>query len=124
MVLFTNKLANAQSQFIIVDTTITADCEFFPFGTVDTIYGLSFSGSVVLNSDSSLVRLVYIDGENNEWLLMEAYTLITNDTNIGYSKHCDETCYFDANPTASIVVEIIDASVTVDTLFSLTVLMA
>ena len=81
MVLFTNQLANAQSQFIIVDTTTTVDCEIFPFGAVDTIYGLSFSGSVVLNSDSSLVRLVYVDGENNEWLLMEAYPLITNDTN-------------------------------------------
>lgn len=124
MVLFANQLANAQTQSIIVDTTITADCEFFPFGTADTIYGLSFSGSVVLNSDSSLVRLVYIDGDNNEWLLMEAYTLITSDTNVVYSKHCDETCYFEANPTASIVVEIIDASVTVDTLFYLPVLMA
>ncbi len=122
--MFASQLANAQTQSIIVDTTITTDCEFFPFGSVDTIYGLSFSGSVVLNSDSSLVRLVYIDGENNEWLLMEAYTLITSDTNTVYSKHCDETCYFDANPTTSIVVEIIDASVTVDTLFSSTVLTA
>lgn len=117
MVLLLSLNANAQTQSIIVDTTITADCEFFPFGTVDTIYGLSFTGSVVLNSDSSLVRLVYIDGDNNEWLLMEAYTLITNDTNVVYSKHCDETCYFDGNPTGSIFAEIIDATVTTDSLF-------
>ena len=71
--LFTNQKANAQTQSIIVDTTITSDCEIYPFSTIDTLQGLSFSGSVVLNSDSSLVRIVYIDGNNYEWLLTIQY---------------------------------------------------
>jgi len=53
---------------------------------------------------------------------MEAYPLITNEYNVIYSEHCDETCYFDENLTGSIVAEIIDASVTVESLIYSTVL--
>ena len=97
----------SQTQNVIIDTTITADCEFYPFSSVSTIQGLGFSGSVTLNSDSSLVRLIYIDGNNNEWLVMESYSMITNDYNINYSNYSDETRYFDNNPTGSVFVEII-----------------
>ncbi len=62
VLIFIPHLTIAQNQTIIVDTTITADCEFYPFSFVSTIQGLGFSGSVVLNSDSSLVRLIYSDG--------------------------------------------------------------
>lgn len=124
LVLFVSHFSNAQTQFIIVDSTMTSDCEFNSFGSINTIYGLSFSGSVVLNSDSSLVRLIYIDKNNDEWLLLESFSLITNNYNITYSKHCDETCYFEANQPGSIVVQIVDASITVDTLFYSTVLMS
>jgi len=119
--IFITHLTIAQNQIITVDTTITSDCEFYPFSSVSTIQGLGFSGSVTLNSDSSLVRLIYIDGDNNEWLLMESYPMITNDFNINYSDYSDETRYFDNNPTGSILVEIIDASINIDALICSTV---
>lgn len=114
----------AQTQSITVDTTITADCEFYPFNGVNTIYGLTFSGSVTLNSDSSLVRLVYIDNDNNEWLLIESYPLITNDQNVSYTEYCDETCYLETSVTGSIIAQIVNASVTIDSLTYSTVLKA
>ena len=58
---FTNQISNAQTQSITVDTTITADCEFYPFTSDDPIYGLNLSGSLTLNSDTSLIRIVFYD---------------------------------------------------------------
>ncbi len=53
--------------------------------------------------------------------IMESYPMITNDYNINYSNYSDETRYFDNNPTGSILVEIIDASINIDTLICSTV---
>lgn len=119
--IFMHHLIIAQTQAIIVDTTITTDYEFYPFSSISTIQGLGFSGSVTLNSDSSLVRLIYIDGNNKEWLLMEAYPMITNDYTVNYFNFSDETRYLDNNPTSSILVEIIDANINIDTLICSTV---
>ena len=68
------------AQTIQIDSTFTADGEIFPFGQVDTIYGLSISGSVQLLSDTSLVRVILTDSNGNEWMVYEAYPMIVGDT--------------------------------------------
>lgn len=53
---------------------------------------------------------------------MEAYSMITNSYTGSYSKHCDETCYFSNNIPESLRVEIVDASISADTLYYSTAL--
>ncbi|MBW6459959.1 MAG: T9SS type A sorting domain-containing protein [Bacteroidales bacterium] len=97
------------AQTIPIDSTFTADGEIFPFGQVDTIYGLSISGSVQLLSDTSLVRVILTDSAGNEWMVYEAYPMIVGETSFDFENECDETCYlFDYLPY-SVHIQIIDA---------------
>ena len=54
-----------QAQTIQIDSLFTTDGEIFPFGTNDTIFGLSISGHVTLSSDTSLVRVILTDNSGN-----------------------------------------------------------
>ncbi|MEA3477127.1 MAG: hypothetical protein U9R60_03040 [Bacteroidota bacterium] len=78
-----------KSQTINIDSTFTADAEIYPFSPDDTITGLSIGGSIELNSDTSLVRVILVDEDYNEYMVYEAYPMIgsiveslkINDTN-------------------------------------------
>lgn len=76
-----------KSQVLIVDTICNQDCEILPFNNYDTVQGLKVSASVSLNSDSSLVRIIYIDDNNFEWLLLESLSIFEDSLNINYSKY-------------------------------------
>ncbi len=76
-----------KSQVLIVDTICNQDCEILPFNNYYTIQGLKVSASVSLNSDSSLVRIIYIDDNNFEWLLLESLSIFEDSLNINYSKY-------------------------------------
>jgi hypothetical protein len=103
-----------QAQTIQIDSTFTSDGEIFPFGPNDTIYGLSISGHFTLSSDTSLVRVILTDNSGNEWMVYEAYPMIVEDTSFNFVEECDETCYLDESVPYSIQVQIINASILID----------
>jgi hypothetical protein len=96
LVLLTNQFVNAQTQSITLDTIITTDCEFDPFNSVNAIYSLSINGTIKLDSDTSLVRVVLYDSLFNEYMVYESYPLIASDLIFSFSDVCDETCYLDS----------------------------
>lgn len=100
----------AQTQSITVDTTITADCEFYPFSSSDPIYGLNLSGSVTLNSDTSLIRVVLYDTLFNEYLVYESYPLISSQSSFSFYNECDETCFLDGVNPYSLELQVINAT--------------
>ena len=100
-----------KAQTIQIDSTFTADGEIFPFLPNDTIYGLSISGSVTLNSDTSLVRIILSDDSGNEWMVYEAYPMIVTDTAFEFEEECDETCYLEEFYPHAIEIQIIDAEI-------------
>jgi len=65
-----------KAQTIDLYTTFTEDTIIYPFSHYDIIYGLSITGSVELESDTSLVRVILSDQNGNEWMVYEAYSLI------------------------------------------------
>lgn len=97
------------SQTITIDSTFTANTEIFPFGSTGTVYGLSVSGNVTLNSDTSLVRIVLIDNNFNEYLVYEAYPYICAQTTTYVSNLCDETCYSEGFEPYSVLVQVTDS---------------
>lgn len=100
------------SQEIFVDTTIQISGELFPFGEIEVITGLRFSGDIVLNHDTSLVRLVYTDFDGHEFILYETYPLIADVLDFSVSEVCDETCFLEESRPYSLEVQLIDAKVT------------
>lgn len=101
----------SQAQSIVIDSIFTTDAEIFPFGSNDTLYSLKISGSIVLNSDTSLVRLIFIDGDYNEYLLYEAYPYICDSTNFSISNVSDETNYLNISQPNSIYIHAVNASI-------------
>lgn len=106
----------AQFQSITVDTTITADCEFYPFSSSSPIYGLDISGNVTLNSDTSLVRVILYDTLFNEYLLFESYPLIASQPYFYFNNESDETRYLNGIVPYSLEVQIINSSIEINTL--------
>ena len=107
----------AKAQFIQIDSTFTADGEIFPFGPNDTIYGLSISGTVHLFSDTSLVRVLLSDNYGNEWMVYEAYPMINPDKISVLLRFADETKYLFVVSPVKISINIIEASILLDSIF-------
>ncbi|MCX6233458.1 MAG: hypothetical protein NT175_01860 [Bacteroidetes bacterium] len=108
------------TQSIPIDSTFYTNSEIYPFTGIDTITGLKMSGSVSLKSDSSLVRVILKNSSGLEYMVFEAYPLIELETDYSFSQQCDETCYLNFFEPYSIVIQMIDAALTIDTFLVLT----
>jgi len=106
-----------RAQTIQIDSTFTADGEIFPFSPNDTIYGLSITGSVSLFSDTSLIRVILSDNSGIEWMVYEAYPMIATDTEFDIEEECDETCFLNEAIPSSIQIQLINATLQLDSLF-------
>lgn len=102
------------SQTISIDTTFTTDGVIYPFSQGDTSYGIKMSGDIVLNSDTSLVRVIFTDSDSTEYMVYEAYPLISTKSSFSVNDIYDETFCLDELTPYSIRVEIINASLTID----------
>ncbi len=102
----------AFSQTITIDTTITSDCEIYPFSQNDTVYGLKISGEVSLNSDTSLLRVIFIDTSYKEYMIYETYPLISNSYEYYAEEEYDETYCLDELIPYGIRIEIINSLTT------------
>lgn len=100
-----------KAQTIQIDSIFTSDGEIFPFSPNDTIYGLSISGSVVLHSDTSLVRVILTDNSGQEWMVYEAYPMIAEDSVFDIIEECDETCFLNECVHHSLRIQLVDAEI-------------
>jgi Papain family cysteine protease/Secretion system C-terminal sorting domain len=107
------------AQTITIDSTFTTDGEIFPFSTNDTIHGLSISGNVVLNCDTSLVRVLFIDTNYNQYMIYEVYPLIAEEMEFEFDDVFDETFCLDNPVPFSIEIQIIDAEFHLESIVNL-----
>ena len=107
---------NAFTQTINIDSTFYADTQIYPFSQVDSIYSLNMSGNITLNSDTSLIRIILTDTLGNEYMIYEAYPLITSEMNFSIYDECDETCYLNEFNPNSLIIYTIDASIYINNL--------
>lgn len=104
--------------------TITFNKQF----SSDTIYNINqnflgkcssaeLNGSIVLHSDTSVVRIFLTDTKGNKWMMAEAYQLISADTIITLLRKAEETKYLAYNTDPHYLeFYITDATVTVNTI--------
>ena len=99
-----------------IDKTFFQDEEICPFSQTEIIYGLSLSGSMQLNGDTSLIRVILVDNDFNEYLVYEAYPLIVTNNSFSVTNVCEETCLLESIIPYSLKIEVIDASIHIDEL--------
>ena len=106
----------AKAQTIIIDSTFTNDAIIQPFGPNDTLYSLKISGSLTLNSDTSLVRVVVGNEDSLEYMVYESYPLISSEYSYSFSDQSDETSYLNTFLPKYMKVYLINASISIDSL--------
>lgn len=71
--------------------------------------GVSITGDIWLNSDSSLVRVILVDIDFNEYLVYEAYPLLESSAEFSLERACEETALLNNVIPFEMRIEIIDA---------------
>jgi len=76
------------NQTINLNTEFTNNTTITPFsGGQFTSIGIS--GSILLNSDTSFVRVIVNDGAGNEYLIYEMYKMLTSENSFDFNYECE-----------------------------------
>jgi len=76
----------------------------------DPIHGINIIGTINLNSESSLVRILLVDSSSVEHLIYEVYPLLATEGTFDISIVCEESCFLEPTIAQSLKVEVVDAS--------------
>ena len=103
-------LQNPADQKIEIRQTFIFSGQLKPFPDASPISGLGISGEVAMYSDSSLVRVILVDNQYNEYLVYESYALLTDAESFPIHETGEETGLLNHIIPATIVIDLIDAS--------------
>ena len=105
------KLENNDYQLITIEKTYSDSIEIMPFnGLGKKIYGLSASAEINFTSAKGLVRLVLLDNNFNEHLLLESYPDI-DGTSVSFEGHAEETALLNGITPYAIEIQVKDATI-------------
>jgi len=103
-------LQNQPDKRIEINRQFTLPGLIEPFTDPDPISGLVISGDITLNADSSLVRVILVDDQYNEYLVYEIYPLIADSRNFLINEIGEETTILNNVVPSGIRIEMIDAT--------------
>uniref|UniRef100_UPI003217CB69 PKD domain-containing protein n=1 Tax=uncultured Draconibacterium sp. TaxID=1573823 RepID=UPI003217CB69 len=105
------KMEGVNSTSIAINKIFSESVEIFPFDKNGTlIYGLDASANIELKGDNSLVRLLLIDNNFNEYLIYESYNLLLDEeTSFSIENLCEETSILAGILPYSVQIEIENA---------------
>jgi len=116
-IIFTILLIYSQSfsqNYIQIDETYVEDTTIRPFENIGNIFGLKINGNVYLNSDTSLVRVIFTDVSGENFLTYEIYPLLDTNSSISVHDACEETCLLNNIEPYQLSFQLIDASIYID----------
>ncbi len=106
-----------QTDTIHINNTYDTCQTIHIFVPAETIYGIRLNGYVLLNNDTSLVRVILVSVDSTEYLILEAYPLLYNSDTVFFDDVGDETYYLEAVHASHIKIEINDVNIKIDTIF-------
>lgn len=106
----TFQLEGIPDKTIQIAESISSDSKLSPFVTRDSISGISVSGNIKLNSDSSLIRIVLVDIQYNEYLVFETYPLLTHTCTFSIENIGEETALLKNIVPLQLEIEVVDAT--------------
>lgn len=108
------KMPVADFKRIRITQTYFNNAEIHPFEGIHQIRSFAISGTVHLNAENSLVRVILVDTDLREYLVYEAYPLIVDTLQFSISNVCEETCLLQPLKPHSLKIELVDASIGLD----------
>lgn len=109
------EMAYPKSKTISVNEKYSKSIIIYPFKQKESLYSLSVSAKVQLNGYKSLVRVVLINENGEEYLVLESYYMIEEQKQINFTDYGDETAMLNGVGASSIKIEIEDASILLET---------
>jgi len=98
---------------ININHTYTSSITFNPFSSLTSISGLSLNGSVSLNSDTSLFRVILVDNVGNEYIVAESYSMIVDVMSYTIANSSDETALLYNITPVSLKIVLVNASLNI-----------
>lgn len=108
-------IPGSQLQETTLAKELSADEELHPF-LGQSIVGVGITGFVQFNSERSMVRIVMVDDQLHEYLVYETYPLLASATVFPIRNACQETCLLPPTVPESLKVELVDASLEIQTI--------
>ncbi|WP_321373810.1 C1 family peptidase [uncultured Draconibacterium sp.] len=100
-----------EHQLVTIDEIFSESTEIEPFnGQGKKIYGLAASAKIDFTSEEGLVRLVLLDNNFNEYLLLESYPNI-DGSSVSFEGHAEETALLNGITPYAIEIQVKDATV-------------
>ena len=95
---------------IIINNSFSEDSTITPFND-DAMSGIGVTGSIILNSDSSFIRIIVNNILGEEYLIYETYTMLTDTNNFEFVSECEESCFLDGYIPIEIIIQVRDGYV-------------
>lgn len=103
-----------QTSKIKIGKTFTGNEFIAPFSTNQEITGLCISGSFEKRKDDYLVRVILIDKEEHEYLVLESYDMICDDKKFILDDYCEETMFINNIIPQKMKIILTNAELTID----------
>ncbi len=103
-------LQKQPAQRIEINETFTENSQRKPFISASPVSGVVISGDIQLHSDSSLVRVILRDHNNNEYLVYEVYPLLADTNAFSIVSTGEETALLNNIVPEEMIIQIIDAT--------------
>ena len=96
--------------FIQLNGEVSQDTTIYPFnGNIMTNIGIS--GDVLLNSDTSFLRILVDDAIGNKYMVFETYIMLADSNNFSIYQECEESCFLTNYTPTKLIFQIINASI-------------
>ena len=110
-------LFGQQDNVVGFDMTINDNTQLEPFNSQMIISGLAFSGDITLHSDTSLVRIILMDSNYNEYLIYETYPILSGSKKLQVDEAGEETSQLNNITPYRLTFELINASIYLKEIF-------
>ena len=102
-------ITGSQIQRIGITQQVGPGGDLHPFSG-GAVLGVAITGTVRLESKRSMVRVVLVDDQQKEYLVYETYPLLAGGSTLNLQSVCRETCALPAIVPSTLKVELVDAS--------------
>jgi C1A family cysteine protease len=82
----------------------------------DAVSVFGITGNISLHSLDSLVRIIMVDKYSNEFLVHESFPLLVDSWDYNFEYLCEETCILANNHPSHLKIQIIDATLNLDSI--------
>ena len=110
------EMAYPESNKIINNEYYSKSIIIYPFKQKELLFSLALDARVQLNSNKSLVRVILITESGDEYLVLESYYMISEQSQMEYNDYGEETAMLNGVVPGSIKIEIEDASILLETI--------